>query len=89
MRISRRICTVFYPCSDSTSPKLYVYGPPASDLCTCPSDIDGDGVVGSGDLALTLLDCGPCSGSAADLNNNGLCDSSDLGVLLLDFGPCP
>lgn len=89
MRISRRICTVFYPCSDSTSPKLYVYAPPASDLCTCPSDIDGDGVVGSGDLALTLLDFGPCSGSAADLDHNGVCDSADVSMILIDFGSCP
>ena len=78
-----------YICSDSTSPKLYVYAPPASDLCTCPSDIDGDGVVGSGDLALTLLDFGPCSGSAADLDHNGVCDSGDVSMILIDFGSCP
>ena len=89
MGISRRICTVFYPCSDSTSPKLYVYAPPASDLCTCPSDIDGDGVVGSGDLALTLLDFGLCPGSAADLDHNGVCDSADVSMILIDFGSCP
>ena len=78
-----------YICSDSTSPKLYVYAPAASDLCTCPSDIDGDGVVGSGDLALTLLDFGPCSGSAADLDHNGVCDSADVSMILIDFGSCP
>ena len=78
-----------YICSDSTAPKLYVYAPPASDLCTCPSDIDGDGVVGSGDLALTLLDFGPCSGSAADLDHNGVCDSADVSMILIDFGSCP
>jgi len=78
-----------YICSDSTSPKLYVYAPAASDLCTCPSDIDGDGVVGSGDLALTLLDFGPCSGSAADLDHNGVCDSGDVSMILIDFGSCP
>ncbi len=78
-----------YICSDSTSPKLYVYAPAASDLCTCPSDIDGDGVVGSGDLALTLLDFGPCSGSAADLDHNSVCDSADVSMILIDFGSCP
>ena len=78
-----------YICSDSTAPKLYVYAPPASDLCTCPGDLDGDGNVGSGDLALTLLDFGPCPGSAADLDHNGVCDSGDFSLLLLDFGVCP
>ncbi len=78
-----------YICSDSTAPKLYVYAPPASDLCTCPSDIDGDGVVGSGDLALTLLDFGVCPGSAADLDHNGVCDSGDVSMILIDFGVCP
>jgi len=78
-----------YICSDSTAPKLYVYAPPASDLCTCPSDIDGDGVVGSGDLALTLLDFGVCPGSAADLDHNGVCDSADVSIILIDFGVCP
>jgi hypothetical protein len=78
-----------YICSDSTAPKLYVYAPAASDLCTCPSDIDGDGAVGSGDLALTLLDFGPCPDSAGDLDRNGLCDSADVSMILLDFGTCP
>jgi hypothetical protein len=66
-----------------------VYAPAASDLCTCPSDIDGDGAVGSGDLALTLLDFGPCPDSAGDLDRNGLCDSADVSMILLDFGTCP
>jgi len=66
-----------------------VYAPAATDLCTCPSDLDGDRSVGSADLGLALLEFGLCPGSAADLNHNGLCDSSDLGVILLDFGACP
>ena len=78
-----------YICSDSTSPKLYVYAPPASDLCTCPSDLDGDGTVGPGDVAYALLEFGPCPGSAADLDRNGLCDFGDVSLLLLDAGPCP
>ena len=78
-----------YICSDSTSPRLYVYAPPASDLCSCPSDLDGDGTVGSGDVAWELLEFGPCPGSVADLDRNGRCDFGDVSLLLLDAGPCP
>jgi hypothetical protein len=48
-------------------------------------DLDGDGVVGSGDLGFMLLDFGPCAGCAADLDGNGSVDSGDVAVLLLSY----
>jgi hypothetical protein len=46
-------------------------------------DLDGDGMVGSGDAALLLLDFGACAGCASDLDGNGEVDSGDLAFLLL------
>ena len=55
----------------------------------CPSDLDGDREVSSSDLALALLDFGPCAGCAADVDASGEVDGGDLGFMLLDFGSCP
>ena len=48
-------------------------------------DLDGDGTVGAGDLAVMLLDYGPCSGCAADLDETGIVDGGDVAILLLNF----
>ena len=58
-------------------------------LPPCPSDLDGSGDVNGSDIALLLLDFGPCSGCASDLDGDGKVGGSDLSLLLLDFGPCP
>ncbi len=55
----------------------------------CPSDLDGDGKVGSADIALSLLDFGACSGCSSDLDGDGKVGNSDVALILLDFGPCP
>lgn len=55
----------------------------------CPSDLDGDREVSASDLALALLDFGPCSGCPADVDGSGEVDGGDLGFMLLDFGSCP
>jgi len=56
----------------------------------CPTgpdgDLDGDSVVGSGDLAFMLLDFGDCPGCIADLDGSGTVDSGDIAILLLLFG---
>lgn len=62
-------------------------------LGACPADIDGDGMVGSGDLAVMLAAWGsPCPLAAPtcapDLNGDGNVDSADLAVLLAAWGPC-
>ena len=55
----------------------------------CPSDLDGDREVSASDLALALLDFGPCAGCPADVDASGEIDGGDLGFMLLDFGSCP
>ena len=49
------------------------------------ADIDGDGIVGGGDLGLLLVAWGS-SNPEADLNGNGLVDGPDLGLLLVAWG---
>ena len=53
--------------------------------CTVEGDLDGDGAVGGGDLALLLLDYGPCAGCPSDLDGSGTVDFGDVAILLLLF----
>ena len=55
----------------------------------CPADVDGSGSVDGSDIALMLLDYGPCTGCSTDLDGDGRVSASDVALLLLDFGPCP
>jgi trimeric autotransporter adhesin len=58
-------------------------------LC-CPSDLDGDGVVDSSDLADMLSAWGPASaGDAADLDASGEIDAIDIAILIGSWGGCP
>jgi len=54
----------------------------------CFGDIDGSGAVDNGDVALTLLDYGPCPGCLSDLDGNGEVDFGDVALILLSTGPC-
>jgi hypothetical protein len=54
----------------------------------CFGDLDGDGSVGSGDVAVALLDYGPCGGCTSDLDGNGDTDFGDIALILLSTGPC-
>ena len=45
-------------------------------------DLDGDGVVGSGDLALLLAAWGVCEGCGADLDGDGEVGGGDLTLLM-------
>jgi hypothetical protein len=49
-------------------------------------DLDHDGAVGSGDIAVLLLNFGECSGCQSDLDRSGEVDTGDLALLLLMFG---
>lgn len=52
-------------------------------------DLDGDGMVGFGDLLILLTEWGPCEGPAfcpADLDGNGAVDFGDLLILLTEWG---
>ncbi|MFO0826590.1 MAG: hypothetical protein U0572_00430 [Phycisphaerales bacterium] len=61
----------------------------AASLC-CPSDLDGDAVVGAADLAFVLGAWGPAAaGAPADLNGSGQVDASDLAIVLGSWGICP
>jgi hypothetical protein len=52
----------------------------------CPGDLDGDGTIGGGDLAVLLAGWG---GSSPDLDGDGVVGGSDLAVLLSSWGePC-
>lgn len=54
----------------------------------CVGDIDGDGDVDAGDLAILLGSWGS-TGGPADLNNSGLVGAEDLALLLGAWGDCP
>lgn len=57
----------------------------------CPADLDHDGFVTAGDLAILLGAWGPCSTStcSGDIDLSGFVDASDLALLLSAWGPCP
>jgi len=48
-------------------------------------DLDGDGSVNTADVALLLLDFGPCPGCASDLDLDGEVNTGDLALILLMF----
>ena len=54
----------------------------------CIADLDGDGEVGSSDLAV-VLSAWDSIGGAADLDEDGVVGSSDLGIVLSAWGVCP
>jgi hypothetical protein len=51
-----------------------------------PGDLDGSGAVDAGDIAVMLLDFGPCAGCPSDLDGSGVVDFGDVALLLLMFG---
>jgi hypothetical protein len=53
----------------------------------CPGDIDQDGAVGPGDLAVLLGNWGMI-GAIGDLDRNGRVEAADLAMLLGRWGPC-
>ncbi len=55
----------------------------------CLQDLDGDGSIGAGDLALLLGSWGPCPACPADLTGDGAVGAADLAQLLGAWGPCP
>jgi hypothetical protein len=57
------------------------------DVCVCPQDIDRNGSVDGGDLAILLGAWGTAS-TSTDLDRNGITDAADLSVLLAAWGPC-
>jgi len=61
----------------------------ALDPCHCPEDVDGDHIVGFGDLIAVLGAWGPCPGCPGDVDGNGFIDFADvLRILSLWGAPC-
>lgn len=54
----------------------------------CPGDIDGDGMVGFGDLLALLAAWGPCAGCPEDLDDDDEVGFPDLLLLLAAWGSC-
>ncbi len=54
----------------------------------CFGDLDGSNTVDGGDIALTLLDYGPCQGCPSDVDGSGEVDFGDVALILLSMGPC-
>lgn len=57
----------------------------------CAADLNGDQIVGFGDLTILLAPWGPCppaGGCPADLNQDGIVGFADLVILLANWGPC-
>jgi len=52
-----------------------------------PADIDGDGVVGFGDLTSVLAQWGPCPGCPADIDGDGVVGFGELTTVLAQWGP--
>ncbi len=57
-------------------------------MASCIADLDGDGMVGSGDFAVLLGSWGP-GPSVADLDGDGNVGAGDAAQLLGSWGPCP
>ncbi len=55
----------------------------------CPSDLDGDGIVGAADLVMLLGAWGTNPGGSPDFNGDGVVNAIDLIELLGNWGPCP
>lgn len=73
---------------DILSGQLDADGDGQIDSCQQTSgDIDGSGLIDFGDVALILLEFGPCSGCTTDLDGSGLVDFGDVALALLNFGP--
>lgn len=50
------------------------------------TDLDCSGVVDGGDVAIALLDFGPCAGCPSDIDATGTVDFGDIALIMLDFG---
>jgi hypothetical protein len=62
--------------------RLVVDTPPA---CR-PADLDCNGLVDTGDVAIALLEFGPCAGCPSDVDATGTVDFGDIAFIMLDFG---
>lgn len=68
------------------APDINLNGVP--DACEMrPGDLDLNNIIDFGDVALIMLDFGPCQGCLSDLDGSGVVDFGDVAIALLNFGP--
>ncbi|MCP3903939.1 MAG: hypothetical protein GY715_09925 [Planctomycetes bacterium] len=60
----------------------------ANDPCLPCPDLDGDGLVGFGDVLAIIAAWGPCAGCPQDLNNDNVVGFGDILVVIGAWGPC-
>ncbi len=75
-------------CPDDAVLHVQDFGGVPACVTACFGDIDGDQIVGNGDIAFALLDYGPCPGCPSDLDGSGDVDFGDVALILLSAGPC-
>jgi hypothetical protein len=57
--------------------------------CPCPTDFNGDGVVGVTDLLLVVTSWGPCDvGCEGDANDDNVINADDLLMVISGWGAC-
>jgi len=62
----------------------------ANNVCSCPGDLNLDGIVDGGDMGVLLSSWGFCGATCPhDLNSDGKVNGGDLGLLLSGWGNCP
>jgi len=66
----------------------YSVAPPNGCVTACFGDVDNSGAVDNGDVAIALLDYGPCGGCLTDLDGTNEVDFGDVALILLSTGPC-
>jgi hypothetical protein len=54
----------------------------------CHGDLDANGLVDFGDVAVLAVSFGDCPGCLADIDASQHVDLGDMAILLMLFGPC-
>ncbi|MDE0888963.1 MAG: dockerin type I domain-containing protein [Phycisphaerales bacterium] len=62
--------------------------PEVAQALPCPEDLNGDGQVNGGDLALVLSSWGENGDDGADLNGDGIVNGADMALILSAWGKC-
>jgi hypothetical protein len=71
----------------AVNPSLDLDADGTIDTCAVHDpDVDGNGLIDFGDVALVILDFGPCTACSTDQDGNGVVDFGDVAIVLLSFG---
>ena len=58
-----------------------------TNICSCPPDVNGDGIVGLNDILILLGNFGSNT-KIGDVNEDGIVDVIDLLLVVDNWGPC-